>query len=205
MRSTQPSYQRSQSRFIPPPFALQTSKHVHQTTLLIKAFDHKFLLELELNNFLLAPNLIQKHFLPEGAQQISTQEIEHCYYHGTIRDYPGAVASFRTCNGLRSVLRFSFKFHKFFIRKSRTSRSSSKNSLLGCSCSFVDFACMCKILLENLFPHLDLLKFLVVAKVSPNLLTLVRSLSHSGVIHWKNETFVIHPFYGGDLSVRKLF
>ncbi|XP_066955424.1 uncharacterized protein [Macrobrachium rosenbergii] len=79
------------------------SNHVHRTSYRIKAFSHVFTVDLELNTELLSQNLMAHHRSGDRNSQVDHQ-IEHCYYHGTVKDYSIAVAAFRTCNGLAGII-----------------------------------------------------------------------------------------------------
>ncbi|XP_042243207.1 disintegrin and metalloproteinase domain-containing protein 23-like isoform X7 [Homarus americanus] len=79
------------------------SNHVHRTSYRIKAFSHVFTVDLQLNTPLLSPNLMAHHRTRERSSQVD-HHIEHCYYHGTVKDYTGAIAAFRTCNGLAGII-----------------------------------------------------------------------------------------------------
>ncbi|KAB7500811.1 Disintegrin and metalloproteinase domain-containing protein 22, partial [Armadillidium nasatum] len=79
------------------------SNHVHRTSYRIKAFSHVFTVDLELNTQILATNVKALHRKTDGTSEQDNQ-IERCYYHGTVKDYSGAIAAFRTCNGLAGII-----------------------------------------------------------------------------------------------------
>ncbi|XP_045138009.1 disintegrin and metalloproteinase domain-containing protein 23-like isoform X4 [Portunus trituberculatus] len=79
------------------------SNHIHRTSYRIKAFSHVFTVDLELNTQLLSPNLVAHHRMRDRSSNID-RNLEHCYYHGTVKDYSGAIAAFRTCNGLAGII-----------------------------------------------------------------------------------------------------
>ncbi|KAK8753210.1 hypothetical protein OTU49_003283, partial [Cherax quadricarinatus] len=81
-----------------------TSNHVHRTSYRIKAFSHVFTVDLQLNTQLLSPSLMAHHRAARDRSSQVDHQIEHCYYHGTVKDYSGAIAAFRTCNGLAGII-----------------------------------------------------------------------------------------------------
>uniref|UniRef100_A0A1A9UUG0 Pep_M12B_propep domain-containing protein n=1 Tax=Glossina austeni TaxID=7395 RepID=A0A1A9UUG0_GLOAU len=64
-------------------------------------------------------------------------DIEHCYYHGTVKDYPGASAAFHTCNGFKCVNKGSKEFIKLFFQ--RFYRLLTHSLLSSMTISYKDF------------------------------------------------------------------
>ncbi|KAJ1090989.1 hypothetical protein NDU88_004117 [Pleurodeles waltl] len=59
------------------------------------------LLQLEKNKNLFTPNYSQTHYLPSGQEvTVTPSMLDHCYYHGYLRNDSNSEASISLCNGL---------------------------------------------------------------------------------------------------------
>ncbi|XP_078522645.1 zinc metalloproteinase-disintegrin-like VLAIP-B isoform X2 [Lissotriton helveticus] len=67
-----------------------------------KVHGEDVVMHLERNKNLLAANYTETHYLPDG-QQVTTSPLilDHCYYHGYIRNDSDSEASISLCNGVR--------------------------------------------------------------------------------------------------------
>lgn len=80
------------------------------THILSQPVTYKKIINFVANQRLLfGPGLVQKHYLASGVQQITTQKIDPCFFHGRTRqsDLPRgvqAIAAFRTCQGLSGII-----------------------------------------------------------------------------------------------------
>ncbi|XP_078522658.1 zinc metalloproteinase-disintegrin-like VMP-III isoform X2 [Lissotriton helveticus] len=67
-----------------------------------KVHGEDLVMHLERNKNLLAHDYTETHYLPDG-QQVTTspQILDHCYYHGYVRNDSDSEASISLCNGVR--------------------------------------------------------------------------------------------------------
>ncbi|TRY94353.1 hypothetical protein DNTS_014103 [Danionella cerebrum] len=76
--------------------------HMAQTSFQLQAFDWTFILDMELNHGLLSSNYLERHISDAGWPLVN-KDIEHCYYHGKLRDVPKSYAALSTCHGLHGM------------------------------------------------------------------------------------------------------
>ncbi|XP_074658663.1 uncharacterized protein LOC141911577 [Tubulanus polymorphus] len=77
--------------------------HVDKAVVELDLFGRKYRIHLELNHGLLSHAAKRKHFLSDNTQVI-TDNIEHCYYQGSISKIAGSSVAVSTCDGFRGVI-----------------------------------------------------------------------------------------------------
>ncbi|XP_070540773.1 disintegrin and metalloproteinase domain-containing protein 12-like isoform X2 [Ptychodera flava] len=80
--------------------------HVEQTTFVFEAFGKDFILDVQLNEFLLPSNYVERYYLEDGTLVTKRPDIRqtHCYYHGEVRGSNVSNVALSTCNGLSGLI-----------------------------------------------------------------------------------------------------
>lgn len=98
--------------------------HLAQASFQIEAFGSRFILDLTLNNDLLASDYVEIHY-EDGKQHLSKGG-EHCYYHGTVRGMKHSKVALSTCNGLHGM--FDDNTYTYFIEPQEMTHSQKSTS-----------------------------------------------------------------------------
>ncbi|KAG8432744.1 hypothetical protein GDO86_017112 [Hymenochirus boettgeri] len=103
---------------------LNKAVHLAQASFQIDAFGSTFILDLTLNNDLLASEYSEIEY-QEGKPKL-TKGGEHCYYHGTIRGIKNSRVAISTCHGLHGM--FDDGTHTYTIHPVDITHSTESTS-----------------------------------------------------------------------------
>ncbi|XP_074856571.1 disintegrin and metalloproteinase domain-containing protein 12 isoform X2 [Carettochelys insculpta] len=91
---------------------IASKSHPALLKFLIQAESKQLVISLERNEGLLADSFTETHYLKDGTDVILTRNYTgHCYYHGTVQEYPDSAVSLSTCFGLRGLILFENKIY----------------------------------------------------------------------------------------------
>ncbi|XP_046342747.2 disintegrin and metalloproteinase domain-containing protein unc-71-like isoform X1 [Haliotis rufescens] len=80
-----------------------THEHFKHVTLLLTLDNKRYKIKLERNDALFSSGIMVKHYA-ETNQQVITQNIEHCFYHGYVKRDEWSSVAVSTCSGIRGVI-----------------------------------------------------------------------------------------------------
>ncbi|KAM6471445.1 disintegrin and metalloproteinase domain-containing protein 19 isoform 1-T1 [Liasis olivaceus] len=86
-------------------------KHPSRAELRVTAEGRNFIVDVEKNEDLFAPDYTETHYTKIGtAQTISLNKTDHCFYHGRVRGIHQSSVVLSTCRGLRGLIVISNNF-----------------------------------------------------------------------------------------------
>ncbi|XP_042309543.1 disintegrin and metalloproteinase domain-containing protein 19 isoform X1 [Sceloporus undulatus] len=81
------------------------NKHPPRAEVIITAEGRNFILDVEKNTDLFAPNYTEIHYTESGIPQtVTLNNTDHCFYHGIVRGIEDSSVVLSTCSGLRGLI-----------------------------------------------------------------------------------------------------
>ncbi|XP_075437538.1 disintegrin and metalloproteinase domain-containing protein 11-like, partial [Ascaphus truei] len=106
--------------------------YLSRATFLVPAFGHNFILDLELNHYLLSSGYVERHFRDRNKTGVTSPSVarDHCYYQGHVRGNGDSWVAVSTCHGLSGAFSDGLYIYTIYPQKQSMERTERRRHVI---------------------------------------------------------------------------